>query len=293
MGGVCPIGLVRGVLLLVGCVPAAGLRALGCFAFTTVFGGLVLDLFSCWTKVSILPWRNQTRGEQGCMALRTRDLAYGPGRFGFCGAANFICVVGGLYNSLGFLRSTPAEEGFLMSDTGKRWYVVHTYSGFEKMVLRALGERIAQSSFADSFGQIVLPTEEVMDVKNGKKSISERKFFPGYLFIEMEMSEQTWHLVKSTPQVTGFIGGSGNKPRPLSSKEMDAVLLRMESSVEKPKPKVMFEVGQSVRVTEGPFVDFNGSVEEISYERSKLRVAVQIFGRETPVELDFDQVEKV
>jgi transcriptional antiterminator NusG len=179
-----------------------------------------------------------------------------------------------------------------MSSGAKRWYVIHAYSGFEKMVLRTLTERIALSPFSDQFGKIMLPTEEVMDVKNGKKTISERKFFPGYLFIEMEMNEQTWHLVTSTPKVTSFIGGSGNKPHPLPQKEVDIIMARMEEGNEKPKPKIIFEVGQSVRVTEGPFADFNGTVEEISYERSKLRVAVQIFGRETPVELGFDQVEK-
>jgi transcriptional antiterminator NusG len=177
--------------------------------------------------------------------------------------------------------------------SSKRWYVVHAYSGFEKSVLKKLNERIERSIHKDLFGQILLPTEEVIDVKNGKRSILERKFFPGYLIIEMEMNEQTWHLVKSIPNVTGFIGGSGNNPRPLSQLEVDRIQAKVEAGGEKPKPKIIFEIGQSIRVSEGPFADFNGTVEEISYERNKIRVAVQIFGRETPVELDFDQVEKI
>ncbi|MBN3859750.1 transcription termination/antitermination protein NusG [Neisseriaceae bacterium PsAf] len=175
----------------------------------------------------------------------------------------------------------------------KQWYVVHAYSGFEKKVLRTLTERIAREGMKDQFGEILIPTEEVVDVKNGKKKISERKFFPGYILVQMEMSDETWHLVKSTPKITGFIGGTSHRPLPITQKEVDRILNQVQSGVEKPKPKVEFEVGERVRVTEGPFADFNGVVEEVNYERNKLKVSVQIFGRETPVELDFIQVEKV
>ncbi|WP_434777048.1 transcription termination/antitermination protein NusG [Neisseria sp. Ec49-e6-T10] len=175
----------------------------------------------------------------------------------------------------------------------KQWYVVHAYSGFEKSVQRALTERITREEMTDLFGQILVPVEEVVDIKNGQKTISERKFFPGYVLVEMEMTDDTWHLVKSTPKVSGFLGGKANKPTPISQREVDAILQQMQSGVEKPRPKVQFEVGEKVRVTEGPFVDFNGSVDEVNYERNKLRVSVQIFGRETPVELDFVQVEKI
>ena len=174
----------------------------------------------------------------------------------------------------------------------KRWYVVHAYSGFEKSVLRALRERIDREGMADLFGQILVPVEEVVDVKNGRRSITERKFFPGYVLVEMEMTDDTWHLVKSTPKVTGFVGGTANRPAPISQREVDAIMQQMQEGVEKPKPKVLFEVGERVRVTDGPFTDFNGSVDEVNYERNKLRVSVQIFGRDTPVELDFSQVEK-
>ncbi|QRN41078.1 MAG: transcription termination/antitermination protein NusG [Neisseriaceae bacterium] len=175
----------------------------------------------------------------------------------------------------------------------KQWYVVHAYSGFEKKVIRTLNERIAREGMEDQFGEILIPTEEVVDMKNGKKKISERKFFPGYILVEMEMSDETWHLVKSTPKITGFIGGTSHKPLPITKREVDRILNQVQSGVEKPKPKVEFGVGEHVRVTEGPFADFNGIVEEVNYERNKLKVSVQIFGRETPVELDFIQVEKV
>lgn len=175
----------------------------------------------------------------------------------------------------------------------KRWYVVHAYSGFEKSVQKALRERIDRSEVSDLFGQILVPVEEVVDVKNGRRSITERKFFPGYVLIEMEMTDETWHLVKSTPRVTGFIGGTANRPAPISKREVDAIMQQMQEGVEKPKPKVLFEVGEKVRVTDGPFNDFNGVVDEVNYERNKLRVSVQIFGRETPVELEFGQVEKL
>ena len=175
----------------------------------------------------------------------------------------------------------------------KRWYVVHAYSGFEKSVQKALRERIERSEVADLFGQILVPVEEVVDVKNGRRSITERKFFPGYVLVEMDMTDDTWHLVKSTPKVTGFVGGTANRPAPISKKEVEAIMQQMQEGVEKPKPKVLFEVGEKVRVTDGPFNDFNGSVDEVNYERNKLRVSVQIFGRDTPVELDFSQVEKL
>ena len=175
----------------------------------------------------------------------------------------------------------------------KRWYVVQAYSGFEKNVQKTLKERIAREGMEGYFGQILVPVEEVVDIKNGRKTISERKFYPGYVLVEMEMTDDSWHLVKSTPRVSGFIGGTANKPTPISQREADAILQQVRSGVEKPKPKVEFEVGQQVRVNEGPFADFNGIVDEVNYERNKLRVSVQIFGRETPVELEFGQVQKI
>lgn len=174
----------------------------------------------------------------------------------------------------------------------KRWYVVHAYSGFEKSVQRALGERIQRSDVQDLFGQILVPVEEVVELKAGQKSISERKFFPGYVLVEMEMNDETWHLVKSTPKVTGFVGGTANKPTPISEKEVEKIMQQMQDGVEKPRPKVLFEPGEVVRVKEGPFTDFHGSVEHVNYEKSRLRVSVTIFGRSTPVELEFGQVEK-
>lgn len=174
----------------------------------------------------------------------------------------------------------------------KRWYVVHVYSGMEKSVQRALVDRIARAGLENSFGQILVPSEEVVEVKGGKKSITERRIFPGYVLVEMDLTDETWHLVKSTPRVTGFLGGSGNRPAPISEKEVEKILSQMEEGVEKPRPKILFEVGEMVRVKEGPFADFNGNVEEVNYEKSKVRVSVTIFGRSTPVELDFAQVEK-
>ena len=174
----------------------------------------------------------------------------------------------------------------------KRWYVVHTYSQFEKSVQRALTERIARAGMEDLFGEILVPVEEVVELKSGQKSISERKFFPGYVLVEMEMTDESWHLVKNTPKVTGFLGGTAMKPTPISQKEVDNIMQQMQAGVEKPRPKVLFEVGESVRVKDGPFTDFNGTVEDVNYDKNKLRVAVTIFGRSTPVELDFGQVEK-
>lgn len=174
----------------------------------------------------------------------------------------------------------------------KRWYVVHAYSGFEKSVQRALTERVVREGMQDFFGQILVPVEEVVEMRNGQKSITERKFFPGYVLVEMEMNDDTWHLIKLTPKVTGFVGGTANKPTPISDKEVEKIMQQMKDGVDKPRPKVLFEVGEMVRVKEGPFTDFNGSVEDVNYEKSKIRVSVTIFGRATPVELDFGQVEK-
>ena len=175
----------------------------------------------------------------------------------------------------------------------KRWYVVHVYSGMEKSVHKALVERIERAGLETSFGQILVPSEEVIEVKGGKKSITERRIFPGYVLVEMDLTDETWHLVKNTNRVTGFLGGSGNRPAPISEREVEKILSQMEEGVEKPKPKILFEVGEMVRVKEGPFADFNGNVEEVNYEKSKVRVSVTIFGRATPVELDFSQVEKI
>lgn len=174
----------------------------------------------------------------------------------------------------------------------KRWYVVHAYSGFEKSVQRALIERINRAGMQDGFGQILVPVEEVIEMRNGQKTVTERKFFPGYVLVEMEMNDETWHLVKSTPKVTGFVGGTANKPAPISEKEVAKIMQQMQEGVEKPRPKVLFEIGEVVRVKEGPFTDFHGSVEDANYEKNKLRVSVTIFGRATPVELEFSQVEK-
>ena len=173
-----------------------------------------------------------------------------------------------------------------------RWYVVHAYSGFEKSVQRALDERIQRQGMQDVFGRVLVPVEEVVELKLGQKSISERKFFPGYVLVEMEMNDESWHLVKSTPKVTGFVGGTANKPTPISEKEVAKIMQQVQDGVEKPRPKVLFEVGEMVRIKEGPFTDFNGNVEEVNYEKSRLRVSVTIFGRATPVELEFAQVEK-
>ena len=175
----------------------------------------------------------------------------------------------------------------------KRWYVVHAFSGYEKQVQRSLRERIERAQMQDQFGEVLVPTEEVVEMKKGVKRKSERKFFPGYVLVEMEMNEDSWHLVKDVPKVMGFIGGRQDQPAPISQKEADAILNRVAEGVDKPKPKVLFEPGELVRVIDGPFNDFNGTVEEINYEKSRLRVAVSIFGRSTPVELDFQQVEKL
>ena len=175
----------------------------------------------------------------------------------------------------------------------KRWYVVHAYSGFEKSVQRALEDRARRAGMQDKFGRILVPTEEVVEMKGGQKSISERKFYPGYVLVEMDMDDDAWHLVKNIPKVTGFVGGAhGRKPPPISDKEVEAILHQMQEGVEKPKPKVLFEIGEAVRVKDGPSTDFHRTVEDVNYDKSKLRVSVTIFGRATPVELEFGQVEK-
>jgi transcriptional antiterminator NusG len=172
------------------------------------------------------------------------------------------------------------------------WYVVHAYSGFEKSVMRALKERIERAGMQDYFGEILVPVEEVVEMKAGQKKTSERKFFPGYVLVQMEMNDDSWHLVKSTAKVTGFVGGTANKPAPISEKEVSAIMQQMQDGVEKPKHKITFEIGEMVRVVDGPFNEFNGTVEDVNYEKNKLRVSVTIFGRATPVELDFSQIEK-
>jgi transcriptional antiterminator NusG len=174
-----------------------------------------------------------------------------------------------------------------------RWYVVHAYSGMEKAVERNIRERIERAGMHSKFGRILVPTEEVVELKNGKKSVSERRFFPGYVLVEMVMDDETWHLVKHTSKVTGFVGGAKNRPAPISEAEVMKIVNQMQEGIEKPKPKVEWVVGEPVRVKDGPFTDFNGNVEEVNYEKSKVRVSVTIFGRSTPVELDFAQVEKV
>ncbi|MES2208519.1 MAG: transcription termination/antitermination protein NusG [Pseudomonadota bacterium] len=174
-----------------------------------------------------------------------------------------------------------------------RWYVIHAYSGLEKSVGKALKERIRRSEMSESFGQILIPTEEVIEIKNGQKTLSERRFYPGYILIEMDMNEQTWHLVKSTPKVSGFVGGDGIKPSPIPDFEVKEILDRIQRGVDNPRPKVLFEVGEVVRIKQEPFTDFQGMVEEVNYEKSRLRVSVTIFGRATPIDLEFGQVDKL
>ena len=173
-----------------------------------------------------------------------------------------------------------------------RWYVVQAYSGFEHYVRRSLEERIKRQGMSDKFGQILVPTEEVVEMRDGQKRKSERKFFPGYVLVQMEMDDDSWHLVKNVPKVLGFIGGSSDKPASIAEAEAQAIMQRIQEGADKPKPKILYEPGEVVRVTDGPFNDFNGVVEEVNYEKNRLRVAVLIFGRSTPVELEFSQVEK-
>ncbi|MFM2450779.1 MAG: hypothetical protein RIS44_3229 [Pseudomonadota bacterium] len=190
--------------------------------------------------------------------------------------------------------ATPLEAPASFAPaSNKRWYVVHAYSGMEKAVERNLRERIDRSGMQDKFGRILVPMEEVVELKNGKKSVTERRFFPGYVLVEMEMADDSWHLVKHTNKVTGFVGGAKNRPAPISEAEVMKIVSQMQEGIEKPRPKVEWSVGEMVRVKEGPFTDFNGAVEDVNYDKSKVRVSVTIFGRATPVELDFGQVEKV
>ena len=173
-----------------------------------------------------------------------------------------------------------------------RWYIVHAYSGMEKAVERNIAERIARASMQDKFGRVLVPTEEVVEMKNGQRKTTERRLFPGYVFVEMIMDDDTWHLVKHTNKVTGFVGGAKNRPAPISDAEVQKIVSQMQEGTDKPRHKVEFMVGELVRVKEGPFTDFNGSVEDVNYEKSRVRVSVMIFGRSTPVELEFSQIEK-
>lgn len=173
-----------------------------------------------------------------------------------------------------------------------RWYVVQAYSGYEKSVKRSLEERIVRYDMQSSFGEILVPTEEVVEMRGGKKRRSERKFFPGYVLVQMEMNDDTWHLVKDAPRVLGFIGGKKDEPAPITDKEVDSIMNRIQEGTDKPRPKVLFEAGELVRIIDGPFNDFNGVVEEVDYDKSRMRVSVSIFGRSTPVDLQFIQVEK-
>ena len=184
-------------------------------------------------------------------------------------------------------------EALNTSAAPMRWYVVHAYSGMEKAVERNLRERVERSGMQTKFGRILVPTEEVVEMKNGKKAVTERRFFPGYVLVEMVMDDESWHLVKNTSKVTGFVGGAKNRPVPISDDEVMKIVNQMQEGTDKPRHKVEWEVGEVVRVKEGPFTDFNGSIEEVNYDKNKLRVSVTIFGRATPVELDFHQVEKV
>jgi transcriptional antiterminator NusG len=193
--------------------------------------------------------------------------------------------------------TTPAVEAAPAAAAApastKRWYVVHAYSGMEKTVERNLRERIDRSESGHKFGRILVPMEEVVELKNGKKSVSERRFFPGYVLVEMDMDDDSWHLVKHTAKVTGFVGGVKTRPSPISEAEVQKIVHQMQEGVEKPRPKVEWVVGELVRVKDGPFTDFNGAIEDVNYDKSKVRVSVTIFGRATPVELDFAQVEKI
>ncbi len=174
----------------------------------------------------------------------------------------------------------------------KQWYVVHAYSGYENFVMREINARTQHHHFEGKIGEVVVPSEEVVEIRSGQKRKSTRKFFPGYVLVNMVMEDETWHMIRAIPRVLGFIGGTGQTPSPISEKEANAIMHRMEEGVTKPRPKILFEPGEVIRVTEGPFVDFNGVVEEVNYEKSRLRVSVLIFGRSTPVELEFSQVEK-
>jgi transcriptional antiterminator NusG len=190
------------------------------------------------------------------------------------------------------IDSSAAAEFAAPTNPDLRWYVVHAYSGMEKAVERNIRESIARAGMETKFGRILVPTEEVVEMKNGQRRTAERKFFPGYVFVEMVMDDESWHLVKHTNKVTGFVGGAKNRPAPISEAEVQKIVSQMQDGADKPRHKVEFMVGELVRVKEGPFTDFNGSVEEVNYEKSKVRVSVTIFGRATPVELEFSQIEK-
>jgi transcriptional antiterminator NusG len=187
-------------------------------------------------------------------------------------------------------QQSPVTDG--VAAEGMRWYVVHAYSGMEKAAERNIVERINRAGMQDKFGRILVPTEEVVEMKNGQRRTTERKFFPGYVLVEMVMDDDTWHLVKHTNKVTGFVGGAKNRPAPISEEDVQKIVNQMQEGTDKPRHKVEFVVGEYVRVKEGPFTDFNGTVEEVNYEKNEMRVSVTIFGRATPVELEFSQVEK-
>ena len=190
------------------------------------------------------------------------------------------------------VETDVSGEGAAPANPDLRWYIVHAYSGMEKSVERNIAERIVRSGMQSKFGRILVPSEEVVEMRNGQRRTTERRLFPGYVFVEMVMEDDTWHLVKHTSKVTGFVGGAKNRPAPISEEEVRKIVDQLQEGTEKPRHKIEFMVGELVRVKEGPFTDFNGSVEEVNYEKSRLRVSVTIFGRATPVELEFAQVEK-
>src|SRR3982751_190748 len=192
------------------------------------------------------------------------------------------------------VEATPEGTSVLAAPVNPdlRWYIVHAYSGMEKAVERNITERILQSGMQQKFARILVPTEEVVEIKNGQRKTTERRLFPGYVFVEMVMDDESWHLVKHTNKVTGFVGGAKNRPAPISQKEVEDIVSQMQQGTEKPRHKVEFVAGEFVRVKEGPFTDFNGTIEDVNYEKNKVRVSVMIFGRETPVELEFSQIEK-
>lgn len=187
------------------------------------------------------------------------------------------------------IPTTPVEQ---QASPDLRWYIVHAYSGMEKAVERNITERVVRNNMGSKFGRIFVPTEEVVEIKNGTRKTTERRLFPGYVFVEMVMNDETWHLIKHTSKVTGFVGGARNRPAPISEVEVQKIVSQMQEGTDKPRHKIEFMVGEFVRVKEGPFTDFNGSVEDVNYEKNRLRVSVMIFGRSTPVELEFSQVEK-
>jgi len=186
----------------------------------------------------------------------------------------------------------PTTAQTAASNPRHKWYIVHAYSNFEKKVAESIREQARQQGLEENFSDILVPTEDVVEIRRGRKVNSERKFFPGYVLVKMEMTDEAYHLIKNTPKVTGFLG-SGSKPMPVSEKEVQRIVGAIEEGVERPKPTIMFEIGEQVRVTDGPFASFNGSVEDVDEERSRLKVTVSIFGRATPVELEYSQVEKV